>query len=136
MTNKAEVYFALKGEDFDPDSFTKASHLVPTESWKKGDKGKYVKHYKFGLWQFTGEIVEGEVILVDEMADNLVKKIEEKKEIFKEFINKYGLYAVLEVVLHIFTDEDISTPALGFKVSTIEFLNFVKAEIDIDIYRN
>ncbi len=136
MTNKAEIYFALTGENFDPDSFTEASGLTPTKSWKKGEKGRYVKYYKFSSWQLNEETVEGEVVLVDEIADKLIKKIEKKKEIIKEYVNKHKLYSVLEVVLHISTDERMSTPALGFKASTIEFLNFVNAEIDVDIYRN
>ncbi len=136
MTNKAEVYFSLKGEEFNPDSFTEASHLTPTESWKKGEKGKYVKAYKFSYWKIGVEAVEGEIILVDEMAEILVTAIEAKKEVIRDYVNKYDLYSVLEVVLHISTDENLSTPALGFKASTIEFLNYVKAEIDVDIYRN
>jgi hypothetical protein len=136
MTNKAEVYFALKGEDFNPDSFTEASHLTPTESWKKGEKGKHVNTYKFSYWEIGIEAVEGEVILVDEMAEKLVTAIKSKKKVIREYVNKHDLYSVLEVVLHISTNDNLPTPALGFKASTIEFLNYVKAEIDVDIYRN
>ncbi|QYZ66990.1 MAG: hypothetical protein OI74_11255 [Gammaproteobacteria bacterium (ex Lamellibrachia satsuma)] len=136
MKNKAEVYFALKGEDFDPDSFTVESGLKPTKSWQKGEKGRYVEHYRFGYWQIGEEAVEGETVLVDEIADKLIKRIEEKKEVIREFIDRHSLYAALVVVLHISMNEQTSTPALGFNTSTIQFLNFVKAEIDVDIYRN
>ncbi|MET0015033.1 MAG: DUF4279 domain-containing protein [Sedimenticola sp.] len=136
MTNKAEVYFALTGEDFDPDAFSKDSGLIPTKSWKKGEKGRYVDFYKFSSWQLNEEVVEGEVILVDEVADKLINRIKDKAEVIKNYIDKHQLYSVLEVVLHVSMNEDISTPALGFKTSTIQFLNSVGAEIDVDIYRN
>ena len=136
MTNKVEVYFALKGEDFDPDLFTEASGLVPSESWKKGEKGRHVDFYKFGFWQLSEAIVEDDVVYVDEIAEKLVWKLEGKKEVIREFVNKYSLYSALAVVLHVSCNQETSTPALGFKAQTISFLSYVNAEIDVDIYRN
>lgn len=44
------------------------------------------------------------------------------------------LYAVLEVVLYISTDDAVSTPAIGFSNRVLAFLADVNASIDIDTY--
>ena len=136
MTNEVEVYFALKGDDFDPDAFTKLSGLAPTDVFRKGEPGRYVKTYKFGLWQVSTGHIANDVLLIDEIADQLIEKIKGAADYFAKVISEQKLYAVLEVVLYISMDEKLSTPALGFSSQTIEFLHKVGATIDVDIYRN
>lgn len=136
MTNEVEVYFALKGDDFDPDAFTNQSGLTPTKVYRKGEPGKYVEKYKFGLWEISTGRIANDVLLIDELADQLVARIEGCADSIASAISESGLYAVLEVVLYISMDEKLSTPALGFSSKTIAFLHKVGAEIDVDIYRN
>tara|TARA_R110002020_G_scaffold97708_2_gene233155 strand:- start:3054 stop:3218 length:165 start_codon:yes stop_codon:yes gene_type:complete len=39
--NNSYVYFALTGDKLDPNVITQEIGIEPTESWRKGDKGKY-----------------------------------------------------------------------------------------------
>jgi hypothetical protein len=136
MTNEVEVYFALKGDDFDPDAFTKRSGLTPTEVCRKGEPGRYVEKYKFGQWKISTGRIANDLLLVDELAEQLIERIEGSVNYIASAVSEAGLYAVLEVVLYISMDETLSTPALGFTSRTIAFLHKVGAEIDVDIYRN
>ena len=136
MTNEVEVYFALKGDDFDPDAFTKQSGLTPTEVCRKGEPGRHVEKYKFGMWEISSGRIANNILLVDELADQLIERIEGSADCIANAVSEAGLYAVLEVVLYISMDETLSTPALGFTTRTIAFLHKVGAEIDVDIYRN
>ena len=38
-TGNTYVYFALTGDNFDPQIVTDRIGVTPTETWKKGDKG-------------------------------------------------------------------------------------------------
>ena len=136
MTNEVEVYFALQGDDFDPDAFTKQSGLAPTEVFRKGEPGRYVEKYKFGMWKLSTGRIANDVLLVDELANQLIEKIEGSANRVASVVEEQALYAVLEVVLYIAMDEKLSTPALGFSSRTIAFLHKVGATIDVDIYRN
>lgn len=136
MTNEVEVYFALKGDDFDPDAFTERSGLMPTEVFRKGEPGRYVKTYKFSIWKMSLGRIVNDVLLVCELADQLIAQLEDSADCISSVVSESNLYAVLEVVLYISMDEKISTPALGFTPRTIAFLHKVGAEIDVDIYRN
>jgi hypothetical protein len=135
MTNEVEVYFALKGDDFDPDAFTELSGLTPTEVFRKGERGRYVEAYKFSYWKVSTGRIANNPLLVDELADQLIERIEPSADQFANVISELKLYAVLEVVLYISMDETMSTPALGFSSRTIAFLHKVGATIDVDIYR-
>lgn len=136
MTNEVEVYFALKGDDFDPDGFTKLSGLNPTEVFRKGESDRDLETYKFGSWKVSTGRIANDILLVDELADQLIERIENAADCFAKVISELNLYAVLEVVLYISMDETIPTPAFGFSSRTIAFLHRVGAAIDVDIYRN
>ena len=131
MTNEVEVYFALKGDDFDPDAFTEQSGLIPTKVFRKGEQGEYVKEYKFGMWEISTGIISNDALLVDEIADRLIESIEVSSDSIADAVSMFELYAVLEVVLHVSMDEKLSTPALGFTSRTIAFLHRVGAVIDV-----
>jgi len=47
------VYFALTGEDFDTDELTTKLGFTPTQSWRKGDKGKYKPVLEFANWELS-----------------------------------------------------------------------------------
>ncbi len=87
------------------------------------------------MWKISAGRKESDVLRVDEIAESLIVQLENHAEVIAAAVAEQSLYAVLEVVLHISMDEDISTPALGFSSKAIAFLNKVGAEIDVDIYR-
>lgn len=136
MTNEVKVYFALKGDDFDPDEFTRQSGLTPTAVFRKGEPGRYVDKYKFSNWEISTDWIANDVLLIDEIVDELIERIEDGAESIAKAVADFNVYAILEVVLRISMDENLSTPSLGFSSKAIAFLNRVGAEIDVDIYRN
>lgn len=135
MTNEVEVYFALKGDSFDPDAFTKRSGIAPTRVRRKGEPTMHVASLKFSSWEVSLGKMAGDVLFVSELVDKLVERLEGGADFIAEAVSDFSLYAVLEVVLTISTNDSVSTPALGFTPRAIAFLHKVGAEIDVDIYR-
>ncbi len=66
------VYFALKGDDFDPNEITARLKIEPSVCWRKGDKGKYIEKQKSSNWQLNSQAIEN--IQIDNLI-NLVLPI-------------------------------------------------------------
>jgi len=127
------VYFALKGNDFDPNEITKRIGIIPTDSWRKGDKGKYNLNIQFACWQLSTEKGK-EPLLIDTLVDEIVNKLYDSIDIISELKTELHLESVLEIVMYIDTNPETSTPALGHDLKTIEFLYRTKTTTDVDIY--
>jgi len=132
MTNKAEVYFALYGSEFDPEEATRRIGLEPTSIKRKGEP----KTRKHSFWQISVGRIEGDIIDIYEISSALVAQLAPCAKEIANTRQDLGLEAVLEVVLWISTDESKSTPAIGFDHEVISFLQKVGATIDVDTYRN
>lgn len=129
--NEGYVYFAIKGDDFDPDLATKALGILPTSITRKGEP-----YPRCSIWKVSTEKVTAEVIDVFEMSEAVVALLEHKADEIGKFVQENHLNAVLEVVLWISINDSIPTPAIGFERSVIDFLYKTGAVIDIDTYRN
>jgi len=129
--NEGYVYFAIKGDDFDPDLATEVLGIQPTSITRKGDP-----YPRFSIWKISTEKVTAEVIDVFEMSEAVVSLLEHKAHEIGKFVQEHNLHAVLEVVLWISMNDSLSTPAIGFDRKVIEFLYKTGAVIDIDTYRN
>ena len=70
------------------------------------------------------------------LSSKIVKDLAPHAERIVTEVRKRDLAAVLQVVLWISTDEQVSTPAIGFDADVISFLHRVGGTIDIDTYRN
>ncbi len=128
--NEGEVYFALIGDEFEPDEVTKIIGIEPSRTWRKGNPIP-----RCTSWVYSTGMVEDEVVDVFEMSSSLVAKLAPQAEKIIEAKEMYGLRAVLEVVLTVTQDDSKSTPAIGFESEVIAFLHKVGATIDIDTYR-
>ena len=134
-TNECYAYFAIVGDDVDPDEVTRALGVAPTEVKRKGSRipGRVPR---FNMWIYGSEHYSGEIVDVAEISNELVKQLLPKASVIKSLKAEYNAELYLEVVLHISCNESISTPAIGFTSPTIEFLSEVGAYIDVDTYRN
>lgn len=128
------VYFALKGDDFDPQIITQYLEIVPTNSWRKGDKGTYKPRMDFSSWELSTEKGQ-EPILIDKLVTNIVNALFDKIETINKLKKEMNLNSVLEIVMDIDMNEEMSTPALGHDLKTIEFLYKTQTITDVDIYR-
>ena len=131
MTDVAEVYFALYGNDFDPDQVTRLVGMEPSSVRRQG---KPVP--KHSSWNVSSGRIENDVIDVYEMSNALVARLRPYEENIAAAKRQFKLQAVLQVVLWITAEESKSTPAIGFESEVISFLNSVGASIDVDTYRN
>ncbi|RYD83309.1 MAG: DUF4279 domain-containing protein [Sphingobacteriales bacterium] len=130
------VYFALQGDDFDPEEISKALDINPSDSYRKNENGKYPSppFRKHTLWKWSTEKGK-EPILIDNLVTEVIDKFKGKEYIINELKAKFNLWSVLEIVLYIDINEEISTPALGHDLETIEFLYKTQTVTDVDIYR-
>ncbi|MBI1288397.1 MAG: DUF4279 domain-containing protein [Flavobacteriales bacterium] len=133
-TNEPNVYFVLKGADFDPNELTKRLGIEPTNCWKKGDKGKYNPFMGYSCWELSTQGV-AEPLPIDKLVGKIISHLNEKIETINQLKNEFDLYSVLEIVLYIDTNPEVSTPELRHSLSTIEFLCRTGTILDVDIYR-
>lgn len=134
-TNKCYVYFAIDGDDFHPDDITKILNINPTNIRVKGSRipGKVPA---YNSWQLSTETVQHEIIDVEAMALSVINKLLPKIDLINQIKQKYNASTRLEVVLWVTTDDNQSTPAVGFNVRIMDFLVKVGAFIDVDMYRS
>lgn len=134
-TNEGRVYFALDGDDFDPDEVTEFLGIKPTSIKRKGSKvpGRIPK---MNSWQLSTENIVNDHIDVFEMSTEIVAKLKPKKELIMEAKKKFNVSPRFEVVLWFSMNEEHSTPAIGFEVETVEFLGEIGAFVDIDTYKH
>lgn len=128
------VYFALIGYDFDPQLITSKLGIAPSDSWKKGDKGRYTPIFNFSSWQLSTDKGK-EYIMVEQLVEEIVQQLFDHIDAINALKNQYNLDSVLEIVLYVDTNEEETTPALGHDLKTIEFLYRTQTRTDIDIYR-
>lgn len=77
--NEGRVYFALDGDDFDPDEVTKFIGIEPTSVMRKGSKAGG-KSPKVSSWTISTENVIDEYIDVLGMATEIVSLLKPKKK--------------------------------------------------------
>lgn len=133
-TGNTCVYFALTGDNFDPQVVTERIGITPTEKWNKGDKGKYKLTLDYSCWKLSTDKGK-EYIMVDSLVDEVIGQLFDKIEIINELKSQFVMDSVLEIVIYIDTNEEQSTPAFGHGLKTIEFLHRTKTKTDVDIYR-
>ncbi len=134
-TNEGRVYFALDGEDFDPDEMTKFLGIEPTSIRRKGSKvpGRIPK---MNSWELSTENIVNDYIDVFEMSTEIIKKLKSKKDLILQAKSRFNVLPRFEVVLWFSMNEGHSTPAIGFEVETVAFLGEIGAVIDIDTYKH
>lgn len=134
-TNEGRVYFALDGDDFEPDDLTSLLGITPTSIRRKGSKvpGRIPK---LSSWEFSTEHLVNDYIDVFEMATEIVNKLKPKKDQILEAKKLFNVSPRFEVVLYISMSEEHSTPAIGFEIETVKFLGEIGAFVDIDTYRH
>ncbi len=133
--NEGRVYFALDGDNFEPDELTQFLEIEPTSVMRKGSNIPDKLPPK-SSWELSTENVVNNYIDVFDMATSIIEQLKPKKKMILDAINRFNLSPRLEVVLWFSVNEEHSTPAIGFEVDTIKFLGEIGAFIDIDTYKH
>jgi len=132
--NNSYVYFALKGDSFDPDLVSQRLGISPTKIHRLGDSiGKNGNKIKFAGWYLYSDIVDN--LFVNKLVEEVISKLAVKIDIINAIKKDYGLSSILETVLYIDTNDEVSTPIIGHDSKTIEFLYKTNTETDVDIYK-
>lgn len=134
-TNEGRVYFALDGDDFDPDEVSEFLGIEPTSIRRKGTKvsGKIPK---MNSWELSTDNIINDYIDVFGMSTEIVNKLKPKKDRILQAKERFNASPRFEVVLWFSMNEEHSTPAIGFEVETVEFLGEIGAFVDIDTYKH
>lgn len=128
------VYFALKGDNFNPDHITNTLGISPTKSFKNGDRRSYGNDtLEFSAWHLHSDKVDN--LFVSNLVSDVVNKLFDKIHLINQLKEEFQLESVLEIVLYIDENIDISTPVIGHDLKTIEFLFKTNTETDVDICR-
>ena len=133
MLNSAYVYFGLYGE-FDPDVLIERIKIAPTSFCMKGRRNPQLVIPKQSQWKYSTDEKTAAVIDIYELADSVIIDLEPHVLDIANAIDEFKLEAVLEVVIRFSTDDEISTPAIGFSRRTLSFIEQTNATIDIDTY--
>lgn len=124
------TYFAIRGEDFDPNEIASMLGLKAEKSWKRGDLRRDGKPYGFAYLEIChcGEY--------DPYTDNQLKKtiapLLGKEELLLKLAKQYGLEYYLEAVPSLYLDE--IHPALAPSIEVMEWCVKTKTKFDIDLY--
>ncbi len=134
-TNEGRVYFALDGDDFDPDEVTEFLGIKPTSIRRKGSKVPD-KIPRMSSWELSTDNIVNDHIDVFEMSTEIINKLKTKKDLILQAKERFNVLPRFEVVLWFSVNEDHSTPAIGFEVETTTFLGEIGAFVDIDTYKH
>lgn len=133
--NEAYVYFGLFGDNFAPEKVTQLLNIEPTKVSIKGERVPNKVPISTS-WRFSTDKIVNEYIDIEDMSNSIMSNFIPIKDKVITAIKTYNLKPCLMVVLTVSTQEEISTPAIGFTAETLKFLGDVGASIDIDTYTN
>ncbi|NOT91220.1 DUF4279 domain-containing protein [Ferruginibacter sp.] len=130
VETRGYTYFAIATDnaELELSEFKKYLTIAPTKFEKMFERGTVPK---FTKWKYaSGELKNPHFF---EEVEKLITALHPYKEEFKKLKVAYpDLNFFLEVVIYL-GDE---SPGLHFSNTTIEFLNYLGAEIDCDIYND
>jgi hypothetical protein len=124
------VIFSIFGEDFNHEEVSKITHLLPTNTWKKGDKisakGIYRKEC---CWEY--EVKKENLLSTEKILSSVLNKLNKSKIKLKDFLIQNNLQSKIDIVIEIYDDK---TPSVYFNRKSINILNYIGIEVDIDLY--
>jgi hypothetical protein len=133
MTDKAFCEFRIElrvtGENLDPNSFTKALSVNPSEKWFKN--GKTPSGYKrmFNCWIFATKQTKGRNI--EPGLKEIYNLFYPKRKIIQKLVSQQKLDICLECIAEFSPDNE---PSIYFDKKFINFLSAINAWVDIDLY--
>lgn len=127
--SRIRVYFGLWGE-FDPEEVTATLGVVPTATWRRGDRCSFsttmaqkTNHWAFGTAEKEGFDLPSHVEFVLQRLELVSTELNEVRE-------RLGLTANLNCVVWV----GRPTPILSFPRETLQRISALGAGFDIDTY--
>ncbi|MCT4782681.1 MULTISPECIES: DUF4279 domain-containing protein [Exiguobacterium] len=127
------VYFQLLADDFLIEDVTHRLGLMPTETYKRGDKSSYSSRPReYTSWSLsTGYQPSFDV---NDQLQPIISQLRGKETILDDIYDIYDDMQARFVIVIVM--EGGQTPSLLFDLKTIQFANRIRAEFDIDLYAN
>jgi hypothetical protein len=138
IPNRGRVYFALDGDNFNPDAVTEMLGILPTRTIHREDS-IIRRPLQNASWQLSSDEVAdsaNHILSVELLTDSVISRLVSVESQIRDAIALWGLAPRLEVILWISTHPEHSTPIFGFSQRCISFLGSIGAYIDIDTYLN
>lgn len=130
MKTLLRLIFELKGE-FSPDMISSTVSLLPSETWRKGDVGKFKVAKQYDYWSLDSGYVN--TLDISEVSESIYSKLKQKKAEFTKLISETNLTAVFSLIAKIDGD---NTPSITFPEEVVKLASEFGASIDIDLYVN
>lgn len=132
LSSKIRVYFVIKSED--NMNFFEINNLGlhSTKQCQKGESGSHIAESLHSYWEISSEkIATWDFESVSNIViDKLNPKLNELAEIIKR--NQYN--CVLQGVVWVDINKNVTSPAISLNKKTISFLNKTGAIFDVDLY--
>ena len=129
----AYTYLGLYG-DFEAEIVSRLIPLVPDKCQTKHSKNLDHRLPRTSILRYAEVSASDEVPDIYELANKSLSILTPHKEALIGLSRKHCSEVVFQVVLDFSTDEDISTPAIGFTKELLDFIHSLEASIDIDTY--
>lgn len=122
------AYFTLYGEDFDPEEITNKLLIKPTETGRKGERGRY-RILTESYWEVSTDY---EVSLdINDQLHKIVNLLKDKKDMIVELQNSLELECKFQLVIKVSNEQ---TPAVYLEEEMIHFASSINAWFDFDMY--
>lgn len=131
IQSNSYVYFAFRGDNFDPDVLTQKLQINPSDSWRTGDPGKYIQQQKNSCWMLKS--TENELLNLDKLVEEVIAKLSDKVEMINILKKEYNLETILEIIMYVDVNEEQSTPWISHNKQILNFLYFTGTTMDLDI---
>lgn len=124
------VQLSMYGDDFHPQDITDKLGIQPTEYWRKGENvAEKVLIRKNNCWRCSTGYQDS--LDINEQVSHIMELFQGKTIEINELVSSYNLEIIISIVINI---ENNQKPAMYFNRQIIEFINLIKAEVDIDLY--
>jgi hypothetical protein len=111
------------------ENITEKLSIQPTKVWHKNDIGIYGHVRQYDCW--LSETGYTQILDAGDLVDSFLETFYSKKEIIRELKLYPECVISLDVVIQMTKAE---VPSIHFSKKTLDFLSFIGAEIDIDMY--
>lgn len=132
MKNRIKLELSIFGDDFSPNDLTEELQIKPTSSWLKGDVFKTFKKESKRQecsWNYSTGYLK--TLDFDESLQVLLEVLGDKSKYLGEYARKHSLATKFFIVLEMSEEQ---TPAFYLNRTFLEFVNELRAEIDVDMY--
>ena len=128
-SESAYAYFRVAGEDLPLEEITSSLATQPTESWRKGDPGKYNPSRPDSGWCLYSPLTRS-TLRIDEHIEALLPLLEHRTSVVRELSERYKTYLVCVGYYY------ESSPGFFLSKEVIARIENLGLSLDLDLYCN